>query len=697
MTTTWANAFAPVLAQGREIREGQAILGQAIIDAIETKGNLVAQASTGTGKSFAALIPMIEAVRGAGKKKRSFRGIISTETLTLQRQIFNKDLPFLSTLYPGFTYKKLMGRTNYLCLNVADQAAIGDIFMSSLVEKLKTRQINLGAGEQVDVERVLGRELLPEQWTRLASSSAFCADNQCSGDVCYSTKARAEALTADIVVVNHAVLATDVEMKAGSVDGDGLLGPFNCLVVDEGHQLEPVLVSQWTKELTERELEQMASSVADGISHGQAALSNSTIGFETDFSLDAMRAVLANIKKFFMLLEANNGGEWQGSCQALSMKYPMGMPSAAMAMAMTEYEEENPKRLAQIEAQLEKTSKYLAKALLVAKEDKVKGVRKISKGLRATRDLWDTVQIMSKALPTNDGIINQYGAFGVLVDGWEKRDGTPGMTLRMVPLDVSTRAAHIWGKQGYQSNILLSATLTDLTDGSFKYARQCIGFPDGPEVDVDTPFSLETQQLIYVTPANREVVEGARYSFSELFDLVSVSKGRALILFTSRKELDWAAEMMLNLRASGQLPYNVLVQTKDANKDKLAEEFKRDTHSILLATKSFFVGVDVPGEALSVVALAKFPLPRFSAECKQQITHWRSRGFSKWYEREALTVFQQAAGRLIRSSGCKGVVALLDFRAMDTTNQVYKTASLGVKSLGSPVTQDLNKVKAFLN
>jgi ATP-dependent DNA helicase DinG len=146
----------------------------------------------------------------------------------------------------------------------------------------------------------------------------------------------------------------------------------------------------------------------------------------------------------------------------------------------------------------------------------------------------------------------------------------------------------------------------------------------------------------------------------------------------------------------GHFQHKVLVQEKDSNKAKLAHEFKTDIHSVLLATKSFFVGVDVPGEALSVVVLAKFPLPRFSAECKQQISHWRSRGFSKWYEREALTVFQQAAGRLLRSSGCKGVVALLDFRAMDTTSQVYKTSSLGVKSLGSPVTQDLNKVKAFL-
>jgi ATP-dependent DNA helicase DinG len=263
-------------------------------------------------------------------------------------------------------------------------------------------------------------------------------------------------------------------------------------------------------------------------------------------------------------------------------------------------------------------------------------------------------------------------------------------------LDVSAKANGLWGKEGGQTNILLSATLTDLTDGTFRYARECIGFPYSPELKVGTPFSLAEQQLVYVTPANREVVEGARYSFSELLDLINVSRGRALILFTSRKELDWAAEQITKLKHMGHFKYPLYVQEKDSNKDKLMESFKNDIDSVLLATKSFFVGIDVPGESLSMVALAKFPLPRYSAECRQQIKHWGSRGFPNWYARESLTIFQQASGRLIRSSGCKGVVALLDFRANDITNNVYKTARLGVSSLGSPVTQDVAAVKAFL-
>jgi ATP-dependent DNA helicase DinG len=696
--TKWADIFAPVMAQGREIRAGQAALGQAIIDAIENKSSLLAQASTGTGKSFASLIPIISKIQQSKKAKKPFRGVVSTETLALMDQLYTKDLPFLATLYKGFEYRKLMGRSNYLCFEVAKQATIGDMVLNGIVAKLKMRQMNLGLGERADVERVIGRELTNEQWAKIASSSNFCPDNACSGEDCYSTRARAEAMKADLLVVNHAILATDLEMKISSGDGplaDGMLGQFEALVVDEGHQLEPVLVSQWTKELTERELEVMAGSVTEGVDLAKAAASNAQIGKTANDAMEQMRDVLSNIKKYYILLEESTGGDWQDASSALSLKYPLGMPSGPLAYAMTEYEEQNPVRLVSIEESLITVIKYLEPALEVARENKIKGVRKISKGLRASKDLLDIVRIMSKALETKDGIIQQYGVYGALVDGWKKRDGTPGMTIRLVPLDVSARAKALWGNGG-QANILLSATLKDLTDGSFRYARECVGFPLGKEIDVDTPFSYQTQQLVYITPANREMVDGARYSFSELVDLINVSRGRALILFTSRKELDWAAEQLKRYKAVGHFQYPIYVQEKEVNKNKLMKSFKEDTHSVLLATKSFFVGIDVPGESLSLVALVKFPLPRFSAECRQQITHWKNRGFPRWYEREALTIFQQASGRLIRSSGCKGTVALLDFRAMDTTSNVYKTMKLGVESLGSPVTQNLGVVKEFL-
>lgn len=697
MATKWNDIFAPVMAQGREERPSQTLLGQAILEAVEHKTNLAAQAATGVGKSFASLVPVIHQITKMKKLKRPYRCIVSTETLILQRQLHEKDLPFLSKLYPGFNYRKLMGRTNYLCFEVAKGAAVGDMFMNMQVEKLKTRKDSIGDGEKQDVERVLGRELTKEQWDKIASSSTFCPDNQCSGEDCYSTRARNLAMAADLVVVNHAILATDLDMKMGDPLADGILGQFECLIVDEGHQLEPTLVNAWTKELSERDLEKMAGSVTEGIDLGKAVVAQDGIGKTVNDSLEEIRDLLANVKKYYMLLNEKAGQDWDGSSTSLSLKYPLGRPNGPLAHAMDEFEEENPGRLARAEVAMEQACKFLAKAIAEATEQKVKGVRKIRKGYTAASDLLETVRIIAKAFETKDGIIQQYGTYGALVDGWETfKDKKPMMTIRLVPLDVSARAKQLWGKPGGQTNILLSATLTDLTDGTFRYARECIGFPAGPEIDVNTPFNLQEQQLVYITPANREKVEGAQYSFSELLSLITVAKGRSLILFTSRKELDWAHEQILNLKHMGQFPYQLLVQTKDADKQKLVEAFKSDVSSVMLATKSFFVGIDVPGEALSFLGMVKWPNPRYDALCKQQIAHWRMRGFPRWYERESLTLFQQASGRLIRSSGCKGVVGVLDFRANDAESNVFKTAKLGVTTLRSPITQDMSRVKDFL-
>lgn len=695
-TTKWSEIFAPVMAQGREVRDGQAALGQAIITAVETKGNLVAEAGTGTGKSFASLIPLIHQIKIAKKHSKPYRAIVSTETLILQRQLIEKDLPFLSSLYPGFVYRKLMGRSNYLCFEVAKVAAVADIYMNQMVEKLKTRSTNLGNGEKSDIERVLGRELTPEQWSKIASSSQFCPDNQCSGEKCYSTRARELAKSADLVVVNHAILATDIEMKAGDPLADGMLGQFEALVVDEGHQLEPVLVAQWTKEFSERDLETMAGKVTQGVEDAKSIVANHQIGLTANNSMDELRDLLKNVKSFYMLLGQKSNQEWKNSSTSLSIKTVRGAVTGPLAYAMDEFENDNPGRLVRAEAALTEICEYLAKVTHKAAEEKIKGVRKIRKGWTAARELLEIVQIISKALETSDGIIQAYGTYGALVDGWEKRDGTPGMTIRLVPLDVSARAKAIWGKPGGQTNILLSATLTDLTDGSFRYARECIGFPAGPELRVNSPFDMRAQQLVYITPANRQRVEGAQYSLGELLDLIMAARGRSLILFTSRKELEYAYENLQYIRNTGQFPYTLLVQNKDSDKQKLMEQFKSDTSSVLLATKSFFVGIDVPGEALSFLGLVKWPNERYDALCKQQIAHWRMRGFPRWYERMSLTLFGQAAGRLIRSSGCRGVVGVLDFRANDAESNVYKTAKLGITTLGSPITQDIAKVKEFL-
>jgi ATP-dependent DNA helicase DinG len=696
--TTWTEVFAPVAAKGREARSGQALLGQAVLDVIEKGGSLMGEAATGTGKSFATLIPIIHAIRLAKDQKKTYRGVVSTETLTLQRQLTQKDLPFLESLYPGFTFRKLMGRANYLCLPQAKLNGRGNAQTAAMVEKLKIRQSNLGDGEFGDVCRVLGRELTKEEWESLVGSSKFCADNQCDAKDCYSTAARAKAMAADLVVVNHALLVTDVEMKVNNGGGpfaDGMLGQIDCLVVDEAHKLEGVMIDQWTKKINDWELSEMSASVMDGIEAGKAFVSNASIGYTVDEGLEKFTDVLNNIRKYFSAMAQNGNEEWKNNSFALCPKSHSKSDPPHILTMMTEFEEENPGRLVKVIEVLEKASKYLKAAQEPASEQKGTGLRKINKAIRACKDLTETAEIISKALQSTNGVVSQYGAYGAIVDGWERRNGEKGMTLRLVPLDVSTRAKTVWKEN--RTNIMVSATLTDLTDGTLKYARESVGFPEGRELKVGTPFALSDVQRVYLTSGRGDKIEGAQYSFEELVALLKVSKGRALVLFTSRVELDTAAMMLRALYNSGEFPYRVLVQEKDCDKDKLADDFKEDIHSVLLATKSFFTGFDAPGETLSMVVMCKFPLPRYSVECKMMIEHWRKRGFPNWYSRLALTDLEQAFGRLIRSTECRGILAMLDFRVINASTNVGRTAAIGLSAIGSPITYDMNAAGAFID
>lgn len=694
--TTWDSLFSPVMALGRESRTGQTLLGQAIIDAIANRTNLVAEAKTGTGKSFAALIPMIDAVHKAKAKGKKFRGAVSTETITLQTQLMDKDLPFLHKLYGGFTYKKLMGRSNYVCFAHAKLNVKGDAKLEGWLQTLKTRSSDLGNGEIADVARVLHKEVEKEDFAALAGSSKFCGDNQCSPDICWSQKAREAAMKADIIVVNHAILVTDVEMKlnaGGGAFSDGLLGNLSALIVDEAHSLEPVLVDQWTKEITDWELQNMITSVNDGYDTCLTYKQPPANTFSLGYTLEGVQEVLSSIQKFHERLCLKNGEQWKKYSQALAV-FSMSKKDALYPL-MDDYEVQNPLRLKKAQAVLENAIPYMKDAATELKESKGSGLRAVNKGIRAAKDLLEACRIMEKALSTKDGIVQEFGIFGCGVSGWNRRDGGKGMTLRLVPLDVSTRAKALW--QDIPTCALISATLADLTDGSFKYARRCVGFPDGaPELRVDSPFDMSKQAVVYVTSGEGEQAEKGVYSFEEMVESMHISKGRALALFTSREELDWAAEKLLNMFATGEFPYPVYVQETDSNKDKLAANFKANTSSVLLATRSFFTGFDAPGETLSNLIICKFPMPRLSTECRQQMKYWRSE-YPNWYQRKALTDWEQGVGRLIRSMECRGVVTLLDRRTIDKTSNINITARMAVRAVGSPVVRDFAVVEQFLD
>lgn len=701
---TWETLFQPVVdtgsAAGRTVgvRPQQAELGNAIVKAITEKSYLIAECPTGTGKSWGALIPIIHKI----KQDPEYRAVISTETLALQDQYIKKDLPFLHKIYGDFKYTVLKGRSNYFCLDAARANSRGTPRIANFVKTLGAIIGALGDGEKADIEKRLGQKLSDEDWGYISGSMQFCNDNGCADKkdkTCFAARARSRALASNIVVANHAILQVDTDMKDGSVlVSDGMLGEINTLVVDEAHTLEQVLVDGWTESITAWELQELGSSVSKGFDKGTSfAQAHLGLGHKIQEMIDDLDFSLESVRRFFSMLYADDA-EWKGLSVALCEQRVMSTVDPSIIRAMETYEQDVPEALDRVLVTLVSAQTFLRDALAKIIEGGYKGRRDVNKGIRACKTLMSLCETMKSSIATRDGRVMLYGVPHVIVlDGYFSRQGERKIRVRTVPLDVSKRASQMW--RGHTS-VLLSATLTDLTDGSFNYVAASLGFPEHETLKTASPFDYAAQQRIYITPGTQKIsseVPRAQYSFDELVDLIKASNGRALVLFTAKAELEECADWLRRLRAAGHFEYPILVQEKGVDKQELVERFKTDTHSVLLASKSFFTGVDFVGEACSLVVLCKFPLPRYDVVCRNQVTWWRERRYPRWYEREALTVFGQAAGRLIRANDDHGVVALLDQRVTRADERVYQTARIGVNALGSGVIRSVDDVREFLS
>lgn len=695
----WSELFEPVMRAGSVSgqpvaeRPQQAQLGEAVARAVAGPSYLMAECPTGTGKSLGSLVPIIDAIQ----QDSEFRAVISTETNALQDQYTKKDLPFLQRIYGKFSFCDLKGRSHYLCLDSAKNNSLNNKKITALYRKLEPIVGALGTGERGDVEKRVGK-LDDETWSMLSGSKIFCNDNQCDTARCFTMRARAKALGSNIVVVNHALLQADIDMKDGqnSALTDGLLGNYDTLIVDEAHALEQVLIDGWTEEITGWELISLTSSVSSGMEKS-TAVSDFPEGlpYRVENATDDVKSVLDITKSFFELQYAHE--EWRRLSVSLCEQRVVGGSTQLLA-ALSSFEEELPTKVARITATLEEVKKHLSEAVVKAREEEVKGVlREMNKGLRAAKQLVDFCNTLLYASKSKGGVVRKFDIpHAVVLDGYESKDGTHRVKIRTVPLDVSEKVAALW--QG-RSAVLLSATLTDLTTGTFGYTALSLGFPEHESLKTESAFTYKDVQQVYVTPARLPVVDTvdrAQYSFEELVELLEASDGRALVLFTAKAELEDCADRMTQLQAAGKFDHPILVQSQGVDKQLLLDKFRTDKHSVLIASKSFFTGVDVPGDALSLVVLCKFPLAQFNVVCRKQIDHWKWKGYPSFYENRSLVTFQQAAGRLIRSSGDHGIVAILDQRVTRATEKVSQTALIGVRALGSDVIRSTEDVREFL-
>jgi ATP-dependent DNA helicase DinG len=659
------------VVDGYEARDGQRQMAEAVARCVEDGGTLVAEAGTGTGKTLAYLIPAILSRR---------RVLISTGTKNLQEQIFFKDLPSLrEALNVPFTATLMKGRSNYLCLHRFEMYRDGVEGNTSaprhgsgqaggrLIEsgdRVMLPVIDEWARHTATGDRAELRDL-PEDlplWKDIAADAETCLGSECPryGE-CFVTLMRQRAAESDVVIVNHHLLCADAAVRKS--DYGEVIPACATLVVDEAHQLEDVATQYFGIAVGNYRIDDLLRDAEQTVGWAFTAR-------QGDDVLVGMGRVAERSRMFFSALSTERsrgvarmqtGGETKAryTAEALVDHVDDGMMLAGA--------------LEGLEASLALAQPAGREAPPCA-DGKAETNEALATLARRAGDLCKDLRFLLRA---SDADFVYY---------LEMRGR--GIFLRASPIDVSRIAREALFDR-MRSTVLTSATLA--VDSSFEYVKGRLGIREAAEVRVASEFDYTRQALLYLP---RRIPSPKAPTFSaaaarEVIDILTRSRGRAFVLFTSYAMLR-AVQPFVEM----SLPYPILVQGT-APRSTLLEQFRSTPNAVLLATSSFWQGVDVVGEALSCVIIDKLPFASpgdpITAARIESIKARGGDAFADYQVPLAILALQQGLGRLIRHRTDRGVLAILDPR--------LRTMGYGRRFLASlppaPVTQDLAAVERF--
>ncbi len=578
----------------------QMAMMEAVAGTLEEGGVLIVEAGTGTGKTLAYLAPSI----ACGQQV-----IVSTGTRTLQRQLIDRDLPFLRAHLPvKFRAVSLEGRGNYLCLHrLALRTEAETLFDSGakLLARLVDWAERTSTGERAELTDL--PEPLP-LWFEVNSSSESCLGSSCARyEDCFVTRARRRAMTADIVVVNHHLYFADLAVRE-RWDGE-LLPRAAAVIFDEAHQLEDVACSFFGAVVGSGSLPELAAELEKA---APASGDDKSLARQLDRLRESGESFFAEFRAFPA-----------GRTRLREGDLPPGSQSAWFA----------------VDNELVVLATRFSR--LGEKDENLLTI------VRQIEDLRTRLQA-----------VMELGSPGT-VHWVERRERS--VVLRMSPID----AAPILRERllpSAPSLVFTSATLST-GDGDFSFQRRRLGL-DGElrELALRSGFDFARQALLYVPTSLPEprAPDFLAAACDEMERLLAATQGRAFLLFTSYANLNAA-----HARLARRLPYTVLKQG-ERPRDVLLEAFRRDRSSVLFATSSFWEGVDVVGEALSCVIIDKLPFgspddPLLQARL-ESLTEAGGKPFFDYQVPSAVIALRQGFGRLIRSRGDRGVVAVLDNR-----------------------------------
>ena len=611
-------------------RASQQAMAAAVEEAIADRQMLIAEAGTGTGKTFAYLVPALT----SGK-----RVIISTGTKTLQDQLFHRDLPQVrGVLGARLSAALLKGRANYLCLHRLDQARREGRFTSreqvADLEKIHAWSARTRSGDRAEIAEVAEESPL---WPRVTSTTENCLGTDCPlFNDCFVVKARRAAQEADIVVVNHHLLFADLAIKQ---EGFGEILPgAHAFILDEAHQIPELAGQFFSVSLSARQLNELAGDTlaeCAGIAGALALLQR---------PVDALNLAVKRVRL------------------ALDRFPPKG------AMTLIEHDAEVERELAGLRDALTALAEALSKHA-----ERSRGLASVHE--RAETHLSRFVEVCDAA--SRDSV------------HWYELSAH-GFAFHATPLDLSQPLRDLRA-QSHAAWIFTSATLS--VAGRFEHFARQLGLEDPVALSLESPFEYARQALAYLPPGlpDPTMPDYVERVLDAVLPVLEASRGRAFLLFTSHRALRRAAEILPQ-----RVAFPLFVQGT-APRHRLLTAFRESGNGVLLGAASFWEGVDVAGEALSVVVIDKLP---FAAPddpvLVARLDALRDAGgnpFTDWQIPAAVIALKQGAGRLIRDINDRGVLVLCDPRLTSRSYGKLFLASLPPL----PRTRALDDVERFFS
>lgn len=641
-----------------ESRPQQLDMLRSIATALNKNHHLMIEAGTGIGKSFAYLLPA-----ALWSTANNQRVIVSTNTINLQDQLMDKDIPDLRTaLGLDLRAAVLKGRSNYLCPRRLESMRRRG---PQTVEELRVLAKVLvwlnagGSGEKREV--TLSGPYEQEAWLRLSAEDESCTAEVCQsrmGGACPYFQARQAAQGAHIIIVNHALLLADV------ITNSKVLPDYKYLIVDEAHHLESATTAALSYRVSSADVSRLFYELG-GLNSGALGLLHKALTTRANPSLLAGLSAAINratdlifqsenaFKKFIKALEefleeqreGREVGEYGQQLRiTTAVQHQPGWTAVEIA-----WEDAG--------ALLDGLVKHLTRLqrdVLDASQGEDETLQELTADLAGLLHRLEEVHLRISSLVSE--------ASGDAINWVEIEPRAQRLSLNMAPLHIGTMMEkHLWHEK--DSIILTSATLT--ADGVFDYLRGRLNADEADEMVLGSPFDYENSALLFLPNDMPEPVEYAQFQKwveRALLQTAKATGGRMLALFTSYKQLKMTAAVIAPRLADAGI--RLYEQGEGASATALLESFRAHDRAVLLGTRSFWEGVDIPGEKLSVLVIVKLPFDVPNDPIVAARAETFENPFEEYNLPEAILRFRQGFGRLIRTQSDRGVVAILDRRIL---------------------------------